>query len=138
MTASPPMSRGPQDRQLQLCVHALGLSPQSSRQLGRPKERVPLTPRLCGLPCRPHSVCVRAQPSHSPSSYPPGLQLTLDPRKEDEAPQGFEAHHLMPFQEQPMGAGRLLTFFNGCCFAGLLKIQHRKHLQNLLLLGSFF
>lgn len=36
-----------------------------------------------------------------------------------------------------MGGGQLLTFFNGCCLADLLKIKHRKHLQNLLLLRSF-
>lgn len=37
-----------------------------------------------------------------------------------------------------MGGRQLLTFFDGCCLADLLKIEHRKHLQNLLLLRSFF
>lgn len=41
-------------------------------------------------------------------------------------------------QEPPVGGGQSLTIFNGCCLAGLLEVEHRKHLQNLLLLHSLF
>lgn len=89
----------------------------------------------------PQYVCQRTAQPPPPQRVRPGLQLTLDIRKEDEHPRPPRASKTIAAchsQEPPVGGGQSLTIFNGCCLAGLLEVKHRKHLQNLLLLHSLF
>lgn len=87
---------------------------------------VPPTPRVCPVPAQ-------SLPPLSPRGH-----LTRHGGKAEEAPWAFILITSSHSRGQPVGGGQGLTLFNGCRLADLLSIKHRKRLQNLLLLCSFF
>lgn len=83
-------------------------------------------------PCSPHDD---SEPSLGRHPWAP---VNFGHQEGRQGSRVLEARRFMPFTRAALGGGQLLTLFNGHRLADLLKIKHRKSLQNLLLLRSFF